>query len=236
MVGNVHGSHSYAKSAAERVREHGEDPDRVTSGYSEDDLMMKYLSPVKGGLWTRRNRYARGGLVGWFDFTEQRWNELTETRSPVLPRQSSGSQYHSMDLIVGDLTGYQSTPLNCAGDPLPSWRELFAGGRWTDLDADRLPRSNWNEYSNSYYLQPDFAASTAPESVDAPDGQAGIDDFDCDASPCAYGEVRHCACCWCPEGHKSVRARKDKEPTYVCNAPNCSWSGESPDVFPARRD
>jgi len=211
MVGNVHGSHTYAKSAAERVREHREDPNRNTSGFfSEDELRFKYLSSVKLGLWSPETYAQRGALVGWFDFSQQKRNEMNETRAPLLPRPSSRRVYHCMDWFTVD--------------------------GWTELTPDRFVRSNWDEYSNSYYIQPDYLESSAPESVDAPDGQSGLDDFDCDASPCGYEEVRQCVCCLCPEGHKSVRARKDKDPTYVCNAPNCSWSGESPSVFPARRD
>jgi hypothetical protein len=240
MVRAPRGNYKRRTTAAEIAEEHREDPNRNTYGdYSEDDLLMKYLSPIKRGLWSPKTRHMAGALVGWFDFSQQRRNELNETRSPLLPRQSSGRVYHCMDLIVGDLTGYQSTPLDCAGDPLPSWRELFTGWAWTDLDANRFPRSNWEDINNSYYLQPAFADSTAPESVDAPNGQAALGDYS-DVDPCDYSDVRECSCCVCPEcGSVAIRERKDRirAEKYACGNPACdSGPFPDPDVFPTRRE
>jgi len=238
MVGNVHGSHSYHKSPGERIEEHREDPDRVTSGFTEDELMMKYLSATKRGLWTQGTRYARGGLVGWFDFTEQEHNEMNETRSPVLPRQSSGSQYHSLDLIIGEMPdAIQFSTIPNDECRLRDWRDLFTGGRWTDLSPDRFTESNWGEIANKYTVQPDFLESSAPDSIDAGDGQTGLDEFTGELSPCGYSDVRQCSCCRCIHcGAASIRARQSKEPTYSCNNPSCDGAAfDSPDIRPGRR-
>jgi len=237
MVRAPRGNYKRRTTAAEIAKEHRENPDRITSGYSEDDLQLKYLSKIKRGLWTRGTRYARGGLVGWFDFSQQRRNEMNETRSPLLPRQSSRRVYHCMDLIVGDLTGYQSTPLDCAGDPLPGWRELFHSRGWTDLSPDRFTESNWGEIANKYTVQPDFLESSAPDSIDAGDGQTGLDEFTGELSPCGYSDVRQCSCCRCIHcGAASIRARQSKEPTYSCNNPSCDGAAfDSPDIRPGRR-
>jgi len=239
MVGNVNGRHTYRKSPAERVREHREDPGRVTSGYDIDDLQLRYLSATKRGLWTEGTRYARGGLVGWFDFTEQRRNELNETRSPVLPRQSRGSSYHCADLIVGSMPdAIQFSTIPNDECRLPGWRDLFTGGRWTSMSPDRFPSSNWDDYTNSYYLQPDYASSTTDDRdpTDVHDSQAGLGDYT-DPDPCSSQDISDCHCCLCPAcGSVATRHRVSKTPDYACGNPSCSTTGfESPDVRPARR-
>jgi len=223
-------------STSELIERHSEDQ-RYRTDVSPDsiaaDLKLRQTGPLKYGIFAPSDAYRFGGCVGRVSFRDPDLIDFSVTR---VSRQSSGSEYHVWDLLVAELPdAIQHTTIRGDECSLPGWRDLFDGGGWTDLDADRFPESNWNEYSNSYYIQPDFAASTAPESVDAPDGQSGLDDFDCDASPCGYGDVRGCSCCRCPEGHKSIRARQNKEPTYCCNSPNCDWSGDSPAVFPARR-
>jgi hypothetical protein len=205
MVHAPRGNYKRRTTAAEIVREHREDADRNTDGlFNWSDLRWKYLSPGKIGGWSPKNLRQKGALVTWIELSPQ---GSDETRSPLLPRQCSGSVYH-IEWTVSD-TSMQ--PVN------------------------RFPRQNYWEVDNTYFIQPDFADSVGTDSVESPDGQSGLDDFDCDAGPCGRGEVRSCSCCQCPAGHQSIRARQDKSPTFACNSPNCNWSGESPDVFPARR-
>jgi len=223
-------------STSELIERHSDDP-RYRTDVSPDsiaaDLKLRQTGVLSYGIFAPSDAYRFGGCVGRVSFRDPDLIDFSRAR---VFRQSSGSVYHVPDLIVGSMPDrIQHSTIPGDECSLPSWRDYFRGGGWTDLDADRFPESNWEDYTNSYYLQPDFAASTAPESIESADGQAGLDEFTGGVEPCGYGEVRHCVCCRCPEGHKSVRARKDKDPTYVCNAPNCSWSGESPSVFPARR-
>jgi len=213
MVGNVHGRHTYSKSAAERVREHREDPDRNTDGFfDEDDLQTRYLSPSKLGLWSPETYAQRSALVGWFDFSQQQYNELNETRSALLPRPSSRRVYHCMD-----------------------W---FTVGRWTSLSPDRFIRSNWEDLDNSYLIQPDFAASQQQDSVESGDGQAELGDYS-NVAPCGYDGVRECDCCVCPScGSVAIRERKNRirAEKYACGNPACEGEAfRSPDVRPARR-
>jgi len=223
-------------STSELIERHSEDP-RYRTDISPDsiaaDLELRQTGVLTWGIFGPSDAYRFGGCVGRISFRDP---DLIDFSSARVSRQSPGSEYHVKDLIVGELPdAIQHTTIRGDECSLPGWTELFDGGGWTDLDADRFPVPNWGELDSVYTSQPDYAPSSAPGSIESADCQAALDDFDCDASPCGYGEVRHCVCCRCPEGHKSVRARKDKDPTYVCNAPNCSWSGESPSVFPARR-
>lgn len=239
MVG-IDTGHRRSTTPAAIVESHRENSRRNTAGeWSDDELDGRALSSTKLGLWTPRTRYKLPGLVGWFDMGEM-VNELTTTRSAALPRSRATDVYHQCEeLIVGDLPRrIQTYPSLPDGARLPTWRDYFRGGRWTGLSfADRLPASNWEDYNNTYYSQPDFAEARAeerdPESV--AESQSGLDAFAGDVSACVDG-VRSCSCCECPAGHKGIRHRSSKSPAYKCNSPNCDWEGEEPVVHPARRD
>jgi len=225
-------------STSELIERHSEDP-RYRTDVSPDsgtaELELRQTGVLTWGIFARDDAYKFGGCIGRVCFKD---DDLVDFSSARVSRQSSGSSYHVKDLIVGELPdAIQHTTIRGDECSLPGWTELFDGGGWTDLDADRFPVSNWGELDSVYSSQPDYAESSAPESADAPDGQAGLDEFRGGVEPCVYEDVRGCDCCRCPEGgHKSIRARQTKEPTYVCNSPNCDWSGESPSVFPARRE
>jgi len=228
--------HGKRVSTSELIERHSEDRryrTDVSADSIEADLELRQTGPLKHGIFAPSDAYRFGGCVGRVSFKDF---DLVDFSSARVSRQSPGSEYHVWDLIVGELPdAIQHTTIRGDECSLPGWTELFDCGGWTDLDADRFPVSNWGELDSVYTSQPDYASSAAQDSVDAPDGQAELNDFDCDVGPCAYGEVRGCSCCRCPEGHKSIRARQNKEPTYCCNSPNCDWSGDSPAVFPARR-
>lgn len=82
----------------------------------------------------------------------------------------------------------------------------------------------------------DFIDSTQPESVESDDGQAGLDDFDDDMTPCAASDVTECDCCRCPEcGIRSINARDGKSPTYRCYGQDCGAEFEEPRLRPGQR-
>lgn len=82
----------------------------------------------------------------------------------------------------------------------------------------------------------DFIESDAPDSIESDDGQAGLDDFDGELTPCAPSEVTECECCRCPEcGIKSINARAGKSPTYRCYGQDCGAEFEEPRLRPGQR-
>lgn len=223
------------------MQDHRSDPDRNTGEFREDELRPKSLSPTKIGLWSPRTRYKRGGLVGWFDLTEQLWNELNDTRSAALPRQSRNRVYHR------PYPEFDGAPVGMQCHPgLPDyyrsrrWTDYFRGYVWTDRSPDRFPRSNWGNLDSTYTVQPDFVEAEADEwdPSNVHERQAGLDDYG-DVSACCYAEVRQCDCCRCPECDSvAIRARKTRVAAerYACGNPSCDAEPfEAPTVKPTRR-
>lgn len=83
----------------------------------------------------------------------------------------------------------------------------------------------------------EFLESSAPESIESDDGQAGLNDFNGKVEPCPPEDIRSCDCCRCIHcGSIATRARVTKTPMYACGNPSCNGEPfDEPDVFPGRR-
>lgn len=223
------------------MQDHRSDPDRNTGEFREDELRPKNLSPTKIGVWSPGTRYQAGALMGWFDLGEQIWNELNETRSAALPRQSRNRVYHlpvpEFDGVPAGIQCHPGLPANYSH--ASRWKDFFRGYAFTSLDpAGRFPASNWEELESAYTVQPDYITADADEldPSDVHDRQAGLGSYT-DPEPCGHDDVSSCHCCLCPNcGSVATRYRVTKTPDFACGNPSCDTVGfEEPDVRPARR-
>jgi len=229
-------------STSELIQRHQKDP-RYRTDVSPDsmteDLELRSTGMVEFGIFAPTDVYKFGGCVGMLVIKDDDLIDFSTTR---VTRQSSGSVYHASFPEFMPPAGRQWHPGLPVYQPEypPHWRSYFIGFGYTDRGPDRFPRSNWRELSNTYTLQPDFRESTAPDSVESGDGQAGLDEFEGPLDPCGYDEVRECSCCLCPEcGSVAIRERKNepKSERYACGNPACSTDPfPHPDVRPARSD
>lgn len=106
------------------------------------------------------------------------------------------------------------------------------------MSMDVLERSYgwWVDRAIEESMTGEFLSSDAPESVESPDEQSGLDDYLGELKACPQGEIRSCSCCRCKHcGEASIRARQSVDPTYACNNPSCDGDPfEQPALRPAR--
>lgn len=207
---------------------------RAPGGVEIGGVEFDRPAPGPGGVFALDDRHVRdstrahvalpGG--GWLDF----WGRGDAQPTP----RPSGDQYED---CLSPFASHPDATLTsefdirrCAGP---------AAGVTQSMSLDVLDRKyGWVvDRAIEDAVTGEFLESSAPESVESPDGQSGLDGFLGELKPCPRGKIRSCDCCRCPAddcGIKSIRHRKNKDPTYACNSQNCDAEFDKPALRPAR--